>query len=184
MSDTLTAQIIQNWLNNQVKIPLSDKPLFRLAWSEDLYEVRKSLFPIYDSIGRKIGESERFGLAKKYNFITDRWIIEQWLPPEIVEDENIAGTDKGDYFCIFVFEDNTGKKLPLNLAVAQLLVRHALKPRSSYSKRLIDKIQLLKDKEKEADRIVMDCLNDEGPLVSQFHDGTAILNNFDKNAKD
>lgn len=181
MLETEDSRIINDWLS-KFKISLKSEPLFRLAWSEDLYELRNSEWPIYHG-SIIVGHYSGVKLAKKYNFIKDRWLIEQWMPPEIVFDVDLPGSKNGDYVCIYVFENASGIALPLKLKVAQIVVNHALSPKESYTSRYLKHMNELEQKEKSAEKKDLDVLNDESYLVSQFHSGSAILNAFDKNKK-
>jgi hypothetical protein len=181
MLETEDSRIINNWLS-KFKIPLRSEPLFKLSWSEDLYELRNSEWPIYSG-PIIVGHYSGVKLAKKYNFIKDRWLIEQWMPPEIVFDVDLPESKNGDYACIYVFESAAGQSLPLKLKVAQIVINHALMPKESYTTRLLKHMNDLEEKENRAAKADLEILNDESYLVSQFHSGSAILNAFDKNKK-
>jgi len=183
MHTTIESENINAWLKNQVKIPLTDKPLFRLVWSNDLYEDRLSLFPIYDENGLLLSHIEQVRNVRKYNYINHRWIIEQWLPPEIAFSPELPDSANGDWMCIYVFESSNGQMLPLRLDVVQRVVQHACRSVSSYGARLSAQMKILENKEKLADQTVEDCLNDESYLVSQMHSGSAVLNVFDNKKK-
>jgi len=177
MLETQESRIINDWLA-QFKIPLSTQPLFRLSWSEDLYELRRSDYPIYHG-PIIIGHSERIKEVKKYNWIKDRWILEQWIPPDLAFCKDLPETKNGDYTAIYVFETSSGVSLALRLSVVQIIVKHILSPSKSMAARYSDMCAALDVKENNAEKIVEAVLNDESYLVSQFHSGSAILNAFD-----
>jgi hypothetical protein len=168
--------VINDWLKLQGNVPLTDKPIFRLVWSTDQTELRIGTFGIFDHLGRLISSKKRIERVKKYSWLIDCWVLEQWFPPEAVLNEELPESCFGSYEPIYVFETNEGKKLPLNLRVVQLIINVQCRPKTSeqLKKSLIQ--EELDQREKAAADQDWEILNDEGPLVSQFHDGTAILN--------
>lgn len=182
---TNESQRINNWLA-AVKVPLTDKPVFKLSWSEDLYELRRADWPIYADESQKIivAYSNCVKRAKKYNWIKDRWLLEQFVPPEFSYNEDLPDSKNGDYTCIYVFESSEGKPLELRLDIVQRFVKFSCCNKTSYAERYNALCGQLEKKEKTADRIVEDCLNSESYLVSQFHSGSAILNGFDRTKKE
>ena len=171
--DTIQAAVIQNWLDLQAKVPLSDAPLFRLVWSDDQKEMRTGTYRVYTN-DVFIREEQITKLTHKYDYISERWVLEQWFPPEIVFSEELPNSVHGSYEPIYVFESK-GQPLPLSLLPIQFLVQSALKPHRSeqYRKSLAQTVK--EEKDKAAEQADFDLLNDEGPLVSQFHDGSALI---------
>jgi len=173
IKDTILASSIQEELDKGPKNP-QNLPIFRLVWSEDLFEKRLGTFRDYDG-DTFIRERIEVENTKKYNFINNRWIFEQWFPPEVAFNSELVESNKGDYICIYVFEEKNGQPLPLNLTVIQFLVHECLKPKTSEQFKKSYSITIEEEKRKRAFDKDIDMLGDEGPLVSQFHDGSAIL---------
>ena len=172
--DTIQAAIIQGWLDKQARVPLRDNPLFRLVWSDDARELRTGTFRLFSG-STFIKEVQETKLTAKYNWIKERWILEQWFPPEVAQNDELPESVQGSYEPIFVF-DKAGEPLPLALLPVQFIVQNALKPHRSNAARESLAKTVQAEKEKAAEKQDWNFLNDEGPLVSQFHDGSAILN--------
>ena len=174
MIDTVESLVIKSWLSTQPCVPLTTKPLFRLVWSDDQYELRKGTFGRFVQ-GIKVSEESRVESAPKYSWIKDRWILEQWFPPNVAYTEELPDSVNGSYEPIYVFESNDGEALPLNKLVIEFVVSRALKPKTSGMLKKSISDANLEEREKRAAKEDWEVLNDEGPLVSQFHDGSAIL---------
>ena len=172
--DTITAEIITKFLAKGPKVPLSDEPMFRLVWSSDIKEKRIGTYRDYVA-GVFVRERHCCESVLKYNYIQDRWILERWFPPEVCWNEELPDSIKGSYECIYSFEDANYEPLPLNLQVVEFIVNKCMTLKTSemfkksYSKALED------GKKKATFDNDLNLLMDEGPLVSQFHDGSAIL---------
>lgn len=171
--ETIEAASIKLWLNAGPKRPSSDEPLFRLVWSTEQFEIRKGVVQYY--VGNKrISEGEEMGRFPKYRWLKDRWILEMWCGPEVTRTEEVPDSANGSYEPIYVFESAAGNPLPLNLAVVQLVVRVALRPKSgelAIRTRLADE---LLDKEKKLDRYTEDAI-DTSDTQSLLHHGEAII---------
>ena len=172
--DTIQAAIIQGWLDKQARVPLRDDPLFRLVWSDDAHELRTGTFRVFSG-STFIKEVQETKLTAKYNWIKERWILEQWFPPDIAQNDELPESVQGSYEPIYVF-DKAGEPLPLALLPVQFIVQNALKPHCSNAARESLAKTVRAEKEKATAKQDWDFLNDEGPLVSQLHDGSAILN--------
>ena len=182
MIDTIESYSIKQYLASAPRVSLTNDPLFKLVWSDDERELRTGTFAKFVA-GVKVSEETRTDQALKYNWIKERWILEQWAPPDVTMMEELPNSNVGSYEPLYVFEDKDGNALPLRLDVIQFIIKQALKPKTSamfkrslYKENAAAKTQVAND-------YSFDVLNDEGPLVSQFHDGSAVLNAFD-NKKD
>lgn len=179
LTATVESEIINNWLSGGPKVPLKEQPLFRLVWSDDQYELRTGTFTDWAS-GVKIREYKATERVPKYNYIKERWIIEQWFPPEVTLNAELPHSHEGSYEPIYVFESSKGQVLPLNLRVAQIVVRNCLlNSRSTMLRRSEDLSRRERVEQVEYNKD-LDLLNDEGAVVSQLHDGSAILNPLEK----
>lgn len=173
---TIEKENIDSFLKSGPKIPLTEKPMFRLAWSDSEYELRTGTYRSFTSTGILIREETKTEYVLKYNWLKERYILEQWFPPSLSATEELPESNKGSFEPIYVFEDAEGKALPLKLQVIEFIVKKCLEPQrsSQYLKSVID--ERLTANTKRLDDRDWDLLNDEGPLVSQFHDGSAVLN--------
>jgi len=172
--DTIQAAVIQGWLDKQARVPLRDDPLFKLVWSDDARELRTGTYRVYFG-SVFIRETQETKLVPKYSWIKERWVLEQWFSPEVTQNDELPDSFCGSYEPIFVFDKN-GEPLPLALLPVQYIVQMALKPQRSAAARESVSKAMQEAKEHLASQQDWDLLNDEGPLVSQLHDGTAILN--------
>jgi len=106
--------------------------------------------------------------------------LEQWFPPEVCLNPELPDSIHGSYEPIYVFEDKDGNSLPLVLRVVQIIVRNCLLNTRSTMLRRSEDIARREKVEQIAYNKDMDMLSDEGPLVSQLHDGSAVLNALEK----
>lgn len=175
---TIEHEQINRFLSSGPKIPMTERPLFKLVWSDDAYELRTGTYRVFES-GVFIREETITKQVLKYSWLKECYVLEQWFPPQLCMLEELPDSDKGSYEPIYVFADAAGNTLPLNPKVVEFIVQQAMKPQKS-SQLLKSVIDARMDaREQQLDDQNWDLLNDEGPLVSQFHDGSAILNAYD-----
>jgi hypothetical protein len=176
---TIEHEQINNFLKSGPEIPLTDKPLFKLVWCDDERELRTGVYRHFDANGTFLREESKTEWVPKYSWIKERYILEHWFSPIVAHNLELPLSINGSYEPIYVFEDANGNVLPLNIKVVEFIVQQSLKPQrsSAYIKFLLDEKLIMQEK-KEDDR-EWDIISDEGPLVSQFHDGSAILNVYD-----
>jgi hypothetical protein len=172
--ETTDSLIINSWLGTMPAVSLRTEPMFRLVWSDDQYEIRTGVFAKFIA-GIKVSEEKRTQNVLKYNWIKERWIVEQWFPPEVCMLEELPESVRGSYEPIYVFEDKDSNALPLKLEVVQFLVQQCLKPKTSAMLKKSVSLENTEERKRIAAKQDWEQLTDEGPLVSQFHDGTAIL---------
>jgi hypothetical protein len=164
MNESIEANFIQGWLINNSPKNSRGEPLFRLVWSDDQYE-------LVLQEGSK-GSVERM---KKYNFIKEKWVIEQYYPPMRLGCDALSvlpeARELGSYEPIYVFE------LPLRLDVAQFVVKMALRPSSSPMKIRSAIVEEMEEREKkldkETDEIIKDATSSE--IMSLLHHGEGII---------
>lgn len=171
--ETIESKVINDWLKDQANVPLSTKPMFRLVFSDEQFETRRGLIDHY--IGRiKVSTSEEISAFPKYSWIKERWVLEQWYPPEYCYSSELPDTVNGSYEPIYVFESSKGEALPLNLLVCQLIVSRCLKPSSSPDA-IRSRIKLEHEiKEAELDAYTEDSI-DVSPMASLIHNHEAGL---------
>ena len=103
------------------------KPLFQLVWSEKATEMRQGVFNDYYNdifIRQFVGVRE----TKKYSYIHERWILERWFPPEVVQNRELPLSYQGSYECIHVFENAKGEYVVPNQKIVNFLIDVANRP--------------------------------------------------------
>jgi hypothetical protein len=176
--ETIDSKIINDFLKGHTKVPLTDKPIFKLVWADEEYELREGTYAIRDpKTTAIIAYAKKVDRVRKYGYIQERWILEQWYPPEVCQAGELPDAcHEGSYEPIFVFEDKFRRALPLNKLVVEIIVSRLGAPTRSEAAIRADLRAQLDARDAQIEKMDWDLLNDEGPLVSQFHDGTAILN--------
>lgn len=113
---------IHDWLNRQERF-IDGKPLWRLIWSENITEKRFGKFQdFYGSIF--IREYVGIREARKYNYVSERWILERFNPGK-VDKYDISGDGGGSYEPLWVFESGKGDYLEPTLKAVQFLIEFA-----------------------------------------------------------
>src|SRR5271169_6775749 len=100
--DSILAASIQSFLDKGPRNPYN-KPIFRLIWSEEAFEKRLGTYRTYAG-NIFIREETKVELTKKYNFIHERWIFEQWFPPEVCMNPELIEANLGSYEARYVFD--------------------------------------------------------------------------------
>jgi hypothetical protein len=110
---------LNKWLESYGRFD-TGAPLYRLVWSEDIFEHRKGVYR--EHVGDIfLREVVGVRLVRKYNYIHDRWIFEAYHPdggsPEV------PGTElAGDYVPVYVFESASGGPLPVTRKILEFLI--------------------------------------------------------------
>lgn len=172
---TIEAALVHDFLKAGPKVSLTNQPLFKLVWSNDERELRLGTFRDYDSNNIFIREYTKVENCLKYSWIKNTWIIEQWVPPPLSYTPELPNSISGAYEILYAFCDINYNPLPILLRVAQIVVQRALEPKTSEMLKKTAYKNKVEEKDKINDKKDWDLLSDEGPLVSQFHDGSAIL---------
>ncbi len=172
MTETIESKLINDYLKLQAKVPLSDKPLFRLVYSDDQYEHRMI------TEGPNKGQVQ---LLPKYPWIQMAWVFEQWYPPELVEHKDLPFTSEGSYEPLYVFQDKNGKTLPLNQKVIELLVFHIMRPASSEALIKSRLIEEQDEMDKLEDQYFDNNMDISSDIMSNLHFGEGIIvpSNYD-----
>lgn len=158
---TIEAKNINDFLASQEKVPNTEKPMFRLMWSNNDFEWRKL-------------DNGEFKFVRKYPFINSRWMFQQWMPPEIVKALDLPESNQGYYETLYVFEDKNGKALDLNKQVVEFLLYHIRRPQSSLAiKSAIAEEMLIS--EQIADSYFDNEFETSSPVVSLLHSKEAIV---------
>lgn len=158
---TIEAKNINDFLASQEKIPNTEKPMFRLKWSNDDYEWRKL-------------DNGEFKFVRKYPFINNRWMFQQFMPPDIVKALELPESNQGYYETLYVFEDKWQKALPLNQQVIEFLLYHIRRPQSSLAIKtaIAEEMQL---SDEIADKYFDNEFETSSPVVSLLHSKEAIV---------
>src|SRR5215831_8217323 len=114
-------EIINEWLTNRYT-NLEKKPIYRLVWSEDIYENRLGTFRTFTEGGILIREVTEVRKVRKYNYIHHRWIFEMFAPGNITRSPELPDASGGDYVPVYVFESGTGTYLPPTRRVVEFLI--------------------------------------------------------------
>jgi hypothetical protein len=111
-------KIINNWLRTFGRNEKGE-PLFKLVWSDNETELRYGTFSdFHDSIFlREVTETRR---VQKYNYISERWVLEKWLP--LVNREVPESAENGMYEPFWVFQDRAGNYLQPTMKAVQFLI--------------------------------------------------------------
>jgi hypothetical protein len=108
-------------LKNQYGVAPNGNPRFRVVWSDSQTEKR---FGRYAEFYGKIFVREVVGLheTKKYPYIKERWILEQWNPPEITYDAQIPETAEGAYDPAWTFQHDEGYPVHVSFEIIQAII--------------------------------------------------------------
>ena len=101
---------------------LDGHKIFRLGWSESLFENRHGTFREFTEGGQFLREITETRRVRKYNYIHNRWIFEMWAPGNLVANPETPDAINGDYVPIYVFEDRHGGYLPPNEKVVRFII--------------------------------------------------------------
>jgi hypothetical protein len=147
---------------------IDGKPNFRLVWSEGLTE--KRVGPVYSSGGILISEKE-LQECKKYSYIKERWILENYNTSYRANPE-VAVSD--GYEAIFVF-DRKGKYLKPNLLACQYIVDAIRSPERVHKTERMFANEKEEKKQKEIAEY-FDFLVQEGSDFGQkFTEGSGVI---------
>lgn len=105
---------------------IDNKPIFRIVWSESIFENRFGTFNDFTNSGlfiRQVTETRR---TKKYNYIKERWILEKWAPGNLTANRETPDAINGDYIPVYVFENGKGEYLPVTEKATLFIVNFTL----------------------------------------------------------
>lgn len=105
---------------------LLGQPLYRIIWSDNELEKRIGTFKDYFG-GIFIREVREARLVPKYNYISERWVLERWIPPELCYNPELPDSQWGSFEPIYVFQDKYGKALPFSERVVHFIINLAEK---------------------------------------------------------
>lgn len=109
----MTEVQILNDLLKKEGLAITGEVIYRLVWSNRIFEHRHGLFRDYvEGTNILIREVTETRYVRKYNYIDQRWILEKWAPGELTANKETPDAMNGDYLPVYVFEDKNGKYLP------------------------------------------------------------------------
>ena len=158
------------------------KALFRVAWSTKQTEIRRREYnEFYGKLFvRTVRETAE---CLKYPAIKDKWILEKWIPPDACyTDEIVSARREGSYECIYIFQDKNGNYLPLNLIVAQIVVKSLLEPGTIGKRTEVSDLAIHLENKKEYDdsyESIMELYEDVAKVNKKYPDGTSASKNLD-----
>lgn len=165
---------INKYLKGLYGLTLDGRSKFRLVWSEDVLEKRLGYFEDYTPSGILVRKVKEVREVKKYSYITDRFILEAYMPEQRTSPEIMAGDD---YEPLFVFQDRGGNFLsPQDWACDYVISRYLL----AVSGEIPHKNDSILAKEheeeidKEAEKFVSYLEADEEGLSDKFRYGEAV----------
>ena len=143
---------LNNWLRESYGKTVTGKVRFRIIWSEDIFENRKGTFnEFYGKIFLRTVTGVR--QVKKYNYISDRFILEGWVDTNMSFNEEVPEASHGDFTPIYVFEDSNGNPLPVTRkAVAFMIATIQGRVKKDNEDNEVDKEQ--KEIEKQVDTMM------------------------------
>jgi len=176
--ETIESELINNYLRTVALNP-NRQPLFRLVWSSDQFEMRHGVFRLHMH-GIFIREEKGVKSVPKYPENPDRWVFEQWRPPELVNTPELpesSSGSSGSYEPLYIFEDNDHNPLPLSLVPIQFMVKHIM--RKSSSKQLIKSAldEFIERKDKRAEKMDEETIGEctSSDIMSNLHFGEGII---------
>ena len=101
---------------------ITGQVIYRLVWSEDIFENRYGFYRDFTKEGLFIREITETRRVKKYNYIHERYILEKWAPGNLTASPETPDASNGDYLPIYVFEDKKGNHLAPTRKVVEFLV--------------------------------------------------------------
>ena len=101
---------------------IEGRAVYRIVWSEELFENRLGTYREFTEGGIFIREATEVRKVRKYNYIHNRWIFEIWAPGHLTRNPETPDADNGDYIPVYVFESGTGMYLPPTRKVVEFLI--------------------------------------------------------------
>lgn len=146
-------------------------PKYRLVFTDDMFEYRKSTFAKIDDHGNVIGHKEEVQLTHKYNYMPHRWILERWYSPEEYQNEELPLSKHGYYEVFYVFEHKY-EPLPLNKRVVEIIMDSLMK--RSPAEIAAKMKEEAEKKEADFDKYFDDLVGEDSAMVNQLHVGDAV----------
>lgn len=100
------------------KFDTTDKPLYRVVWSED--QIEKRLVSHNDN-GFELLIPEVREVPKYRQWIKEKWLLEALTEVPVVNQNELPASALS-YECVWVFEDKKGNYLPAHLEVCHIVI--------------------------------------------------------------
>jgi hypothetical protein len=149
-------------------------PMWRVSWSEDQYEKRKSDVTA-SGIQLLTPQVMEF---KKYSYIKDRYLLENWvIVPEFQQNE-LCGVKKS-YECMWNFSDSLGRPIIPTFEACKFIIDavNAVKGKSSLHRYIEpeENGNTPEAIEKRTDKLVEELFGDESGLLLRTVTGEASV---------
>lgn len=141
-------------------------PLYKLVWSNSELELRHGTFREFhdDVFIREVTETR---WTRKYWYINERWILERWIPPELVaSNKELVLASQGSYEPIYTFEDSKRFYLEPNIKVLNFILDQAEKHHHITKEEIMNELKDKEEKEVLAFMEAMDYQSDIGAALS------------------
>jgi hypothetical protein len=115
-------EIINGWLSDTYRTTVENYPVYRIVWSEDIFENRLGTYREFTESGLFIREVTEVRKVRKYGYIHHRWIFEIWAPGNLTRNPETPDAASGDYIPVYVFESGLGMYLPVTRKVVEFLI--------------------------------------------------------------
>lgn len=153
-------------------------PIYRLVWTSNLTEIRLGDYNDFSTNGSLIRRVEREAReVLKYPYDSDRWVLERWFPPEVTYNSELPHTVNGDYVDLKVFKTKEGEYLHPTLKAVEFLISFAERPQPRLTPE--ERINILKDKEMESVRKLLEEMTDDPEVLVALREGRGV--GYDKN---
>ena len=149
------------------------KPIFRIVWSDNEYEMRKGVFEEQTKESkiylRTVVATER---VKKYPYLKQMYLFEKWFDSPNIEE--LPESINGIYECIYAFKTKDEVPLPLDEDFIKFIASSLIKTvDKSKNKQTLEEAIL--NLERKLDEREEDILDDASPLLAmQLHLGEAV----------
>lgn len=134
---------------------LDSKPKFRIVWSNDQTEFRKSYFASGIQLLHPVVKE-----LPKYTYIRDRWVLERWFP--FGGSEEIIAVDGGIYEPVWVFENKERESLRPVWRAVNIIARAAEEGVGGEKKTLKDFMSEDEAEKQKEIELFENILEDEG----------------------
>lgn len=161
---------------------ITNKAMFRVVWSEDQFEKRKTE---YTDSGIKLLEPEVRELPKYRQWIHNKYVLERLVAvPEVNKNEIF---DKISYEPLWVFEDSRGNALPPTVWACKFCIDtvHAAIGKAGLRKYVDEEAENpIESREKRINKLEEELFGDESSLKgTTFDSGSSIIvpQSYDRN---
>lgn len=155
---------------------VTGRPMYRVSWSEDLLEKRLGDWHDFTSDGIYIRSIREVREVRKYNYIKERYILEQLVLVPNINQEELLGA-KISYEWAWTFEDRNGNYLPPRIDACRFVIAmiQNAKGRPKELARYVDNTDDPEVKQKRIDKIIEELHGDEAQFQAELGN-TVYLN--------